>query len=746
MKTEKKKIKTDQFKTDQTIDQTTVDAANLVSWYKTVRRDLPWRKDRDPYRIWISEVMLQQTTVVAVIPYYEKFLKRFATLGELAGAQIEDVTAHWAGLGYYSRARNLHKAAQLLQALGGFPTRYEELIQLPGFGPYTARAVASLAFGQSVGVLDGNVIRVLSRRFAIHSDWWRPQARQNLQEIADLLAQTQDSSDLNQGLMELGATICTPHRPACLLCPWSNVCVARTQDKIAELPQKRLRREREIWIWKAKVIEEKGKVALIENKYAPFLKGHWICPGQASRVTAPPKKYDYRHSVTHHDIFVVLAKAKKTDLGKQMNIQWIATKELKKHVPTTLVRKAIETVSRSSLSIITAFALLGLAGGCSNAPKAYSPAPSAKRAEPITVTPGTSTTGSGDRAVSLVAEPLTQIGDNIRPIFSPDGKRVLFISQNRETHPHAQVYEIDLVARTERRITFHDGNDLNAVYFPDGQRILYSSATDEIKEDPHFIRNLQKKYQSESDAAAQANQAKKAQASGDSSDKSASPEIASSQQNSDVRNADSLERRDSGLFELYHSRLDGSDIRRLTKSPGLDGYAALRPDGRFIAFSSERGGKRDLYIMSAAGTDARRIKSDPAREFDPKFSPDGRLLAWSQIGDDAGMAQIFLGDGRALSATPLTNKAAIQINPAWHPNGQEVVFTSNRADNKTFDIYLVDRKGVCLKRLTESTDDELFPAFSPDGRKLAFSSNHSGRWQIYIMNLSLPTACMSETP
>ncbi len=721
-------------KTEKEKESLVTGAVEIVRWYKTVKRTLPWRKDRDPYRIWISEVMLQQTTVVAVIPFYEKFLERFPSLSELADASIEDVTAHWAGLGYYSRARNLHKAAQLLRERGAFPKKYEDLIEFPGFGPYTARAVASLAFGQSVGVLDGNVIRVLSRRFGIHSDWWQPKARHNLQEIADHLAQAADSADVNQGLMELGATVCTPHRPACLLCPWTKVCVARAKDMIDELPRKRPRREREIWIWKPIVIEDKGRVALIENTYAPFLKKHWICPGQATRVATPPKSYDYRHSVTHHDIFVVLAKAKKAALAKQENVQWVARHELKKHVPTTLVRRAIESTSKL-LMIGLATTLLAVVSGCSSAPKAYSPIPVGQRPEPIAVAPAAK--GAKTTTPSLVAEPLTTLGDNLRPIFSPDGKRILFISQSRETHAHAQVYEIDLTTRAEHRITFHDGDDLNATYFPDGQRILYSSATDEIKEDPHFIRNLKKKYETVTDT----NGPGSTQDAGQNS-----PQDRNQTSSLDVRSADSLESRDSGHFELYQSRLDGSEIRRLTNSPGLDAYASLRPDGRFIAFSSERGGKRDLYLMSPAGQDIRRIKSDPAREFDPKFSPDGRLLAWSQVGDEIGRAQIYLGDGRALTATPLTSKPAIQTHPAWHPNGLELAFASNRADNKTFDIYMVDRKGGCLKRLTESENDELFPAFSPDGRKLAFSSNHSGRWQIYVMDVSPPQNCMAETP
>lgn len=319
----------------------TSDSTNLMEWYRHNRRVLPWRQDRDPYRIWLSEVMLQQTTVVAVIPYYERFLKRFPNLKSLATAKVEDAVEYWAGLGYYSRARNLHKAAQELHKRGGFPQTAAELIELPGFGPYTSRAVASLAFDEKVGVLDGNVIRILSRRYGLAVEWWKPAGRDQLQNIADQLAQVATPSDLNQGMMELGATVCTPQSPACILCPWQKVCVARHEGKIFELPLKKPRRAREIWVWKPRVIEKRGKIALIENSYAPFLRGHWICPGTAFKKDIAPKKYDYKGTVTHHDIFVCLDREHEV-LGQAEAVKWVATSDLKGIVPTSLIRKAIE--------------------------------------------------------------------------------------------------------------------------------------------------------------------------------------------------------------------------------------------------------------------------------------------------------------------------------------------------------------------------------------------------------------------
>lgn len=312
----------------------------IITWYRSVRRDLPWRMNRDPYRIWISEVMLQQTTVAAVVPYFERFIKRFPTLASLAKSAIEDVLEHWAGLGYYSRARNLHKASQHLHK-NGFPQTHAELLELPGFGPYTARAVASLAFGEKTGVLDGNVIRVLSRYCGLSTEWWKPQGRHQLQMIADELAQVTHPEDLNQGLMELGATICTPQAPACLLCPLTKSCVARETQKITDLPLKKPRRTREIWLWQPMIIEDKGKILLVPNHYAPFLKGHWILPGSTERVTKSPKSYDYKGTVTHHDIFVSVKKSTLVSRPKS-ETKWVSLSSLEKEIPASLIRKAID--------------------------------------------------------------------------------------------------------------------------------------------------------------------------------------------------------------------------------------------------------------------------------------------------------------------------------------------------------------------------------------------------------------------
>lgn len=307
----------------------------LLAWYAANKRDTPWRANRDPYRIWISETMLQQTTTTAVIPYFERFVARFPTLESLATAPVEHVLESWSGLGYYSRARNLHKSAQALHARGGFPRTHSELMELPGFGPYTSRAVASLAFDEAVGVVDGNVIRVLSRYYNESWEWWRPKVRDEIQKVADEWVQGCSSYEMNQALMELGRTICTPKSPTCLLCPLRPKCQAYREERVSALPLAKPRREREVWIWEAEIALRNDRVRLARNEDAPFLRGQWLLPGKARRARVKPKHFDYRHSITHHDIYVTLKPATSSS-GK-----WVALKEVRQYAQTSLVDKAL---------------------------------------------------------------------------------------------------------------------------------------------------------------------------------------------------------------------------------------------------------------------------------------------------------------------------------------------------------------------------------------------------------------------
>jgi A/G-specific adenine glycosylase len=216
----------------------------LLGWFRQFRRDLPWRRTRDPYRIWLSEIMLQQTRVAAVIPYYERFVNRFPDVHVLAAAPEEEVLRLWSGLGYYSRARNLQKAAKQIvtKHAGQFPTRVDDALALPGIGNYTAAAILSIAFGEELAVLDGNVARVLARLGAIRGDLRESRRWQELQKSADKYLDPQSPGDWNQAMMELGATRCTPKSPQCLICPVAQFCEGRKLGIVESLPEKRKKR------------------------------------------------------------------------------------------------------------------------------------------------------------------------------------------------------------------------------------------------------------------------------------------------------------------------------------------------------------------------------------------------------------------------------------------------------------------------------------------------------------------------
>jgi len=217
----------------------------LLRWYDRVRRDLPWRRTRDPYAIWISEVMLQQTTVATVVPYWQRFLVSFPDLRALAAAPLDEVLRSWSGLGYYRRARHLHAAAREIVARRGgkLPSSAVELEELPGIGPYTAAAIASIAFGEPAPVIDGNVVRVLARLTRQPGDPDRAPAKRALATLARELIDPGRPADFNQALMELGATLCTPRAPRCPACPWRDACAARAAGDPERFPVSAARRE-----------------------------------------------------------------------------------------------------------------------------------------------------------------------------------------------------------------------------------------------------------------------------------------------------------------------------------------------------------------------------------------------------------------------------------------------------------------------------------------------------------------------
>src|SRR5579864_5615495 len=238
----------------------------LLRWFREFQRDLPWRRTKDPYRIWLSEIMLQQTRVAAVIPYYQRFLERFPDIHALATAPQEEVLRLWSGLGYYSRARNLHRAAQQMLAKhgGAFPRDTAQALELSGIGQYTAAAILSIAYGTEHAVLDGNVARVLARIFAVRGDLRDTKRWQGLQTQANTLLDRKSPGDWNQAMMELGATLCTPRVPQCLLCPVALFCRARKLGIAESLPAKRKKRATvEIPLSSAVLLDPRGNTLLL---------------------------------------------------------------------------------------------------------------------------------------------------------------------------------------------------------------------------------------------------------------------------------------------------------------------------------------------------------------------------------------------------------------------------------------------------------------------------------------------------
>jgi A/G-specific adenine glycosylase len=258
-----------------------------VRWYRRQHRDLPWRRSSDPYAIWVSEIMLQQTRVAAVIPYYERFLKRFPRVEDLAQASENEVLSLWSGLGYYSRARNMQKAARQMADSGGFPRDYQSIRALAGVGDYTAAAVASIAFGLPYAAIDGNVRRVVMRLAG--------EARADIGAMAGKLLDRRNAGRWNQAMMELGATLCLPRDPLCPGCPISGECQAHHLGIQKELPPRKkrvmVRREHTLL-----VIRRRGRILLTPS---PRVAGFWELPETFAGVRLGPKLGAFRHAITN---------------------------------------------------------------------------------------------------------------------------------------------------------------------------------------------------------------------------------------------------------------------------------------------------------------------------------------------------------------------------------------------------------------------------------------------------------------
>ncbi len=253
----------------------------LLAWVRVHRRHLPWRGERDPYRIWVAEVMLQQTQVKTVIPYYRRFLSRFPTLRSLVEADLDEVLKVWEGLGYYARARNLHRAAQqVMEDHGGqLPAHRDALLSLPGIGPYTVGAILSLAFGQDAAVLDGNIRRVLSRLFTIDDDPRSGATRRRFWNLADALLPPGQAGLFNEGLMDLGATVCTPRDPRCAECPLSEACQGYQDGDPERYPPRVQRRPLPHYDIAAGVIWRGDQLLISKRHTDDLLGGLWELPG-----------------------------------------------------------------------------------------------------------------------------------------------------------------------------------------------------------------------------------------------------------------------------------------------------------------------------------------------------------------------------------------------------------------------------------------------------------------------------------
>ena len=276
--------------------------AELLGWFAEAKRDLDWRRTRDPYRVWISEIMLQQTRVAAVLPYYRRFLECFPTVDALARSRPEAVLHAWAGLGYYSRAHNLHRAAkEIVTRHGGeFPQRIDEALALPGIGPYTAAAVLSIAYGEPHAVLDGNVARVLARLGAIRGDLRRPKRWRALAALANGLLPVQNGSgDWNQAMMELGATLCTPRAPQCAACPVGRWCRARALGIALRLPsQRRKPKPVRLTLSAAILLDPRGHTLLLrqKNDHSDLFSNLWQFPAVKEAGAAPGELSRYLQS------------------------------------------------------------------------------------------------------------------------------------------------------------------------------------------------------------------------------------------------------------------------------------------------------------------------------------------------------------------------------------------------------------------------------------------------------------------
>jgi A/G-specific adenine glycosylase len=346
-------------------------SSKLLTWYHANKRTLPWRGHASAYAIWVSEIMLQQTRVEAVIPYFEKWMRLFPTVQALANASEQEVLNAWEGLGYYSRARNLHKAAKVVvdRYNGEIPLDLDELRQLPGIGRYTLGAIASIAFGMDVSALDGNIKRVYARIFDIETPVDTPAGEKILWELADKNLPKGHAGDYNQALMDLGATICIPKNPRCLICPVMKLCKARQNGTQNQRPVKIPKKDVPHYVHAAAVIIQRNKVLLAQRPSQGLLGGMWEFPN--GRVDGDPAvelpkalKAGYKlglrvkrgsgtrkkeslgiveHGYSHFSVSVHVFPCELTSMPGETNLRWVSLNNLQEY-PMGKIDRQIATM------------------------------------------------------------------------------------------------------------------------------------------------------------------------------------------------------------------------------------------------------------------------------------------------------------------------------------------------------------------------------------------------------------------
>ena len=313
-------------------------AASIADWYAKHKRDLPWRQGKDPYRIWISEIMLQQTRIEAVIPYYGRFLSELPDVAALAAVPEDRLLKLWEGLGYYSRARNLKKAAQtVVQEFGGqMPQTAAELRILPGIGEYTAGAIASIAFGEPEPAVDGNVMRVIARLRGMTQEITAP----DIYPLAQKLTSPIHGADYASAIMDLGATVCTPTNPKCALCPWAEVCIANKKGIQEQIPQIKKLIKKEKFGRLYLIQNPKGEYLIRKRSGKGLLSGLWEFPWEEVPELSSKKLPHVVHVFTHFKLTLELVQApeKATDFPDGV---WVIPKDFKNYPFSTLMQKVI---------------------------------------------------------------------------------------------------------------------------------------------------------------------------------------------------------------------------------------------------------------------------------------------------------------------------------------------------------------------------------------------------------------------